>query len=77
MGAAVIWGEGYFIEHCIESVSVMHDSDSGIGIDSGISPIFAGIGTGIGITDFKRYWNRNRNRNQRMWSWNRNRNQEF
>ncbi len=35
---------------------VMHDSDSGIGIDSGISPIFAGIGTRIGITDFKRYW---------------------
>ena len=32
----------------------MHDSDSGIGIDSGISPIFAGIG--IGIRDFKTYW---------------------
>ncbi len=34
----------------------MHDSDSGIGI----SPIFAGIGIGIGtgIRDFKRYWNR-------------------
>ena len=30
----------------------MHDSDSGIGIDSGISTIFAGIGTGIGIRDF-------------------------
>ena len=52
----------------------MHDSDSGIEIDSGISTIFAGIGTGIRIRDFKRYWNRNRNRNQRIWSWNRNRN---
>ncbi len=29
----------------------MHDSDSGIGIDSEISPIYAGIG--IGIRDFK------------------------
>ncbi len=29
----------------------MHDS---IGIDSGISPIFAGIGIGIGIRDFNR-----------------------
>ncbi len=27
--------------------SVMHDSDSRIGIDSGITPIFAGIGIGI------------------------------
>ncbi len=43
---------------------VMHDSDSGIGIDFGISPILAGIGIGTGIRDFKMYWNRNRNRNQ-------------
>ena len=28
--------------------------------DSGISPIFPGIGIGTGISDFKRYWNRNR-----------------
>ena len=31
----------------------MHDSNS----DSGITLIFAGIGTGIKIRDFKRYWN--------------------
>ena len=30
--------------------AVMHDSDSGIGIDSGISHISAGIGIGIGIS---------------------------
>ncbi len=46
----------------------MHDYDSGIGINFGISPISAGIG----IRDFKRYWNQNRNWNQRIWSWNRN-----
>ena len=31
---------------------VMHDSDTGIGIDSGMSPIFAGIGIkNIGIRE--------------------------
>ncbi len=40
---------------------VMHNSDSGIGIDSGISQFFAGIGIGTGIKKTKRYWNRNRN----------------
>ncbi len=37
---------------------VMHDS--GIGIDSGMIPIFAGIG----IKNIKIKWNRNWNRNQ-------------
>ncbi len=36
----------------------MHDSDSGIGIDSGISKFFAGIGIGTGIKKTQRYWNR-------------------
>ncbi len=40
--------------------SVMHDSDSGIGIDSGIILLLAGIE--IGIKNFKKPWNRNRNR---------------
>ncbi len=38
----------------------MHDSHSGIGIDSGVIPFFAG--TGIKIE-----WNRNWNRNQGFW----------
>ena len=42
---------------------VMHDSDSGIGTDSGMIPFFAGIGIGIGIKKTELYWNRNRNRN--------------
>ncbi len=33
--------------------SVMHDSDSGIGIDSGMIPFFAGIGIGIGTKNIK------------------------
>ncbi len=45
--------------------SVMHDSDSGIGIDSGIIPILTGIGIGIGIKQLEKSWNRNRNRNQK------------
>ncbi len=57
--------------------TVMHDSDSGIGIDSGISHISAGIGIGIGINKIKLGWNRNRNRNQGLRPWNRNRNQKF
>ena len=56
---------------------VMHDSDSGIGIDSGMTPFFAGIGIGIGIKKTKFCWNRNRNRNQAFYPWNRNRNQGF
>ncbi len=50
---------------------VMHDSGSGIGIDSGISHISAGIG----INKVKLGWNRNRNQGLRPW--NRNRNQGF
>ena len=40
----------------------MHDSDSGIGIDSGIIPLWAGIGIGIGIgiRNFKKHWNNNK-----------------
>ncbi len=37
--------------------AVMHDSDSGIGIDSGITQVC----TGIGINKIKLCWNRNRN----------------
>ena len=43
-------------------VTVMHDSDSGIGTDSGMIPFLAGIGIGIGIKKTELYWNRNRNR---------------
>ncbi len=54
---------------CMTTKSVMHDSDSGIGTDSGMIPFLAGIGIGIGIkkTELSRNfcWNRNRNRNQR------------
>ncbi len=42
---------------------VMHDSDSGIGIDSGITPIFTGIR--IGIKNIKKLWNLNRNQEYR------------
>ena len=42
----------------------MHDSDSGIGTNSGMIPFLAGIGIEIKKTEL--YWNRNRN-------WNRNR----
>ncbi len=42
----------------------MHDSDSGIGIDSGIIALLTGIGIGIGIKHLDNSWNRNRNRNQ-------------
>ena len=31
----------------------MHDSDSGIGTDSGMIPFLAGIGIGIGIKNIK------------------------
>ncbi len=37
--------------------TVMHDSDSGIGIDSGISHISAGIRIGIGINKINLGWN--------------------
>ena len=57
----------------------MHDSNSGIGINSGMIPIFAGIGIGIGIgiKNNQIKWNRNWNRNQTFeltWNWNRNQN---
>ena len=51
--------------------AVMHDSDSGIGIDSGIIALLTGIG--IGIKHLENSWNRNRNQNQRFWVWNQNR----
>ena len=41
--------------------SVMHDSDSGIGIDSGIIALLTGIGIGIGIKHLEDSWNRIRN----------------
>ncbi len=52
---------------------VMHDSDSRIGIDFGISH----IPTVIGISKIKLGWNWNRNRNHGFKPWNRNRNQRF
>ncbi len=42
------------MKHCC---SVMHDSDSGIGIDSGIITLLTGIG--IGIKHLENSWNRN------------------
>ncbi len=41
------------------SEAVMHDSDSGIRIDSGMIPLLTGIG--IGIKRLENSWNRNRN----------------
>ncbi len=55
----------------------MHDSNSIIGINSGISHISAGIGIGIGINKIKLGWNQNRNRNKGLRPWNRNRNEGF
>ena len=49
----------------------MHDSDSGIRIDSGMIPFYAGIG--IGIKNIKIEWNRN----QQKTGWNRSWNQTF
>ncbi len=56
---------------------VMHDSNPGIGIDSGMIPFFVGIGIEIGIKNIKIEWNRNWNRNQWFQPWNHNRNQGF
>ncbi len=38
------------------SEAVMHDSDSGIGTDSGMIPFLAGIGIGIGIKKTELYY---------------------